>query len=68
LRVRPAFGAARKALYSSYPRAEATAAATAGNAAEAAEKGRTVQTKANELKTALGTNEQVASTETNTAG
>jgi predicted nucleic acid-binding Zn-ribbon protein len=48
---------------------EATAAADAGKPAEATEKGRTVQAKANELKSTLGMNEQVASaTESAAAG
>ena len=41
--------------------AEATASASAGKPAEAAEMGRTVQAKANELKNTLGMNETVAS-------
>jgi hypothetical protein len=41
--------------------AEATAAATAGNTMEAADKGRTVQAKGEELKTQLGLNPAVAS-------
>jgi DNA repair exonuclease SbcCD ATPase subunit len=41
---------------------EATAAAGAGKAAEATEKGRTVQAKVEALKTELGMNAQVAST------
>jgi predicted nucleic acid-binding Zn-ribbon protein len=44
--------------------AEASAAASAGNTVEATNKGRTVQAKANELKTTLGINEQLASTAT----
>jgi hypothetical protein len=36
--------------------AEATAAASSGNTTEAANKGRTVQSKAEELKTELGMN------------
>lgn len=41
--------------------AEATAAASAGNTAEATDKGRTVQAKAEELKNQLGMNETLAS-------
>lgn len=41
--------------------AEATAAATAGNAVEATDKGRIVQAKAEELKNTLGMNETLAS-------
>lgn len=41
--------------------AEATAAATAGNAMEATDKARVVQSKAEELKNSLGMNEQLAS-------
>ena len=41
--------------------AEATAAASAGNTAEAAEKGRVVQAKVEELKNTLGMNEVLAS-------
>ena len=41
--------------------AEATAAASAGNTAEATDKGRTVQAKVEELKNTLGMNELVAS-------
>jgi uncharacterized protein (DUF2267 family) len=41
--------------------AEATAAATAGNTQEAADKGRAVQTKADEIKNELGMNSAVAS-------
>jgi predicted nucleic acid-binding Zn-ribbon protein len=48
--------------------AEATAAASAGNTVEAANKGRTVQAKANELKSTLGMNEQLASVAGTPAG
>jgi predicted nucleic acid-binding Zn-ribbon protein len=48
--------------------AEAESAAGAGNPAEAAEKGRTVQAKTEELKSTLGMNEQVASLATPPAG
>jgi hypothetical protein len=41
--------------------AEATTAASAGNTAEATDKGRIVQAKANELKNTLGMNETLAS-------
>lgn len=41
--------------------AEATAAATAGNAMETTDKARVVQSKAEELKNSLGMNEQLAS-------
>ena len=41
--------------------AEATAAASAGNTIEAADKGRVVQAKAEELKNSLGINETLAS-------
>jgi predicted nucleic acid-binding Zn-ribbon protein len=41
--------------------AEATAAASAGNALEATDKGRSVQAKAEELKNSLGMNETLAS-------
>jgi hypothetical protein len=41
--------------------AEATAAASAGHTTEAAEKGRTVLAKAEELKASLGMNETLAS-------
>ena len=48
--------------------AEATAAATAGNAMEATDKARVVQSKAEELKNSLGMNEQLASTTPANAG
>ena len=48
--------------------AEATAAASAGNPAEATDKGRIVQAKAEELKNTLGMNEQLASTTPPSAG
>ena len=48
--------------------AEATAAASSGNTVEAANKGRTVQAKANELKSTLGMNEQLASAAPASAG
>ena len=48
--------------------AEAEAAAGAGNPAEAADKGRTVQAKTEELKNSLGMNEQLASTTPPSAG
>lgn len=47
---------------------EATAAATAGNTQEAADKGRAVQTKAEELKTQLGMNPAMASVDTPATG